>query len=371
MNLSNADRKKLQATLAELGRSVEDLLFTGLTTASEATRQTLGVAFQEASRLRLLRLGSTLRVANEELGRFTRNDPDFSRARFSFFLNRAWLLGQGLARALDTNDAAAFDKLLWTPANVPVPKLEVVTVGVAKKVVRNAFVSFDFRLRVTAGSGEITNGRRLTWSSIFPLKTDAQIPAEAFLHLPHKQKFTAFDFLAGKAMTLEKVAVAFDEHGQGRLSFGETSTVQQGAEYADWQRFQSWDAAATLERIEKHQPGPFDLDIELQEEVVLDDWHIEAPEKGESEPQFQADITYKEIPMSVPIAPAPEGTALKKNLAELAKKKKRPPLFGLLHFEKCRWILQPLALFTDEGPEHLMLSKDKIDRATLLKALTF
>src|SRR5438128_9404241 len=107
MNLPPAERKKLASLLDELGRAVEDLLLTGLTTASEATRQTLGVAFQEASRLRLLRLGSTLRGANDELGRFTRNEPEFSRKRLGFFLNRAWLLGKGIGRALKDDDDAA------------------------------------------------------------------------------------------------------------------------------------------------------------------------------------------------------------------------------------------------------------------------
>src|ERR1044072_1815370 len=100
MKLGAADQKKLLALLDELARAVEELFRTGLTTASQATRQTLPVSFQEASRLRLLRLGGTLRAANDELGRFTRNDPDFSRKRLCFFLNRAWLLSHGLARAL-------------------------------------------------------------------------------------------------------------------------------------------------------------------------------------------------------------------------------------------------------------------------------
>src|SRR2546429_4414470 len=115
MNLPSAGRAKLESLLHQLGKAVEELLLTGLTTASDTTRQTLNVAFQEASRLKLLRLGSTLRVANEELGRFTRNDADFSPTRFSFFLNRAWMLAKGLARALKAGDDAGFDQLNWTP----------------------------------------------------------------------------------------------------------------------------------------------------------------------------------------------------------------------------------------------------------------
>ena len=147
MNLAEADRKKLLPLFGELGGAVEDMLLSGLTTASEATRQMLNVAFQEAARLRLLRLGSTLRVANEELGRFTRNDPDFSRKRLALFLNRTWLLSHGLARALREKDDAQLTLLLRAPANTGVDRLEVVTLGVVKKVIRGVVVTFEFRLR--------------------------------------------------------------------------------------------------------------------------------------------------------------------------------------------------------------------------------
>src|ERR1700735_460290 len=98
------ERPKLAALLAQLGAAVEELLLTGLPTASDATRQTLAAAMQEAARFRLLRLGSTLRTATEELGRFTTHDPSFSRRRLTFFLSRAWLLSRGLAHALQTAD---------------------------------------------------------------------------------------------------------------------------------------------------------------------------------------------------------------------------------------------------------------------------
>src|SRR5947208_1393387 len=126
MKLAEADRRKLPGLLEELARSVEELLLSGLTTASEATRQALHVSFQEASRMRLLRLGSTLRVAGEELGRFTRKEPEFSRKRLSFFLTRAWLLCRGLLRALRERDEPEFERLLWVPPNEPVERVEVV-----------------------------------------------------------------------------------------------------------------------------------------------------------------------------------------------------------------------------------------------------
>jgi len=51
MSLTPSDRRKLETMLAELITVIEDFLRTGLTTASETTRQTLNVTFQEASRL--------------------------------------------------------------------------------------------------------------------------------------------------------------------------------------------------------------------------------------------------------------------------------------------------------------------------------
>lgn len=79
------EREQLCALLAELGQAVEALLGSGLTAASDATRQTLDVSFRAASQMRLLRLGSTLRVATEELDRYMRQDETFSRKRSIFF----------------------------------------------------------------------------------------------------------------------------------------------------------------------------------------------------------------------------------------------------------------------------------------------
>jgi hypothetical protein len=70
-------------------------------------------------------------------------------------------------------------------------------------------------------------------------------------------------------------------------------------------------------------------------------------------------------------SPGPEGKALRRALDGLRKKKRRPPLFGLMHYDKCRLVLQPLSLFEEAGPTHLMLSEEKVDRAAILKTLKF
>src|SRR5438132_6634300 len=330
MNLPPAERKKLASLLDELGRAVEDLVLSGLTTASEATRRTLGVAFQEASRLRLLRLGSTLRAASDELGRFTRNEPDFSRKRLCFFLNRAWLLSHGLARALATGDDSEFDRLLWTPASEPIERLEVATLGVAKKVVAGAFYAFDFRLRTTQTSGKIPAGCRLVWSCIFPTRPGVDVPAEGFLHLPQKQKFTASLFLEGKNVILEKIAVALDDFGGGRVSLGDQSTVTAGEPFSDWPRFQTWDAAAACKRIGGHKPSPFDLEVEMQEEIILNDWQMDEPVERDGQRVYCARSGPSHF--DAVVSPGIEGQALAKALDEVRKKKGPPPLFGLLHY---------------------------------------
>lgn len=384
MKLAQSDEKKLLPLLEQLARGVEDLLLTGLTTASEATRQTMLVAFQEASRLRLLRLGSTLRVAADELGRFTRNEPGFSRQRLLFFLNRAWLLSHGLARAMREKNEREMDRLLWTPASQPVSRIEVVTMGVAKRITAT-FGAFDFRLRVVKGeapspptplprAGEGSNvsiGQKLAWSCVFPTKPGVDIPAEGFLHLPQKQKFTASVFLEGKTLVIEKAAVTLDNFGGGRLALEEQSTVTAGHDFSDWEPFLTWDPVQALKRVQEHEPGPFDLDVELQEEVVLRDWEIGEPAQRGEENQTVYAIAQGLAVFDAPVGGGPVGEALRKALEGLRKKKKPPLLFGLLHYERCRLVLQPLTAFEKAGPEYLTISAEKVDRKALLKALKF
>ncbi|MCU0875265.1 MAG: hypothetical protein MUE50_23285 [Pirellulaceae bacterium] len=370
-----ADKPKLLQLLEQLAGAVEELLLAGLTTACETTRQTLAVALQEASRRQLLRLASTLRIANEELGRFTRNEADFSRQRLMFFLNRAWLLARGLRRALHDEDQALYDRLLWTPASVPVERLEVVTLGVGKKVAARAFVAFEFRLRTMAASavpgGELPAGHRLAWSCIFPVKPGVDIPPEGFLHLPQKQKFNASVFLERKSLVLERVAVALDEFGGGRISLGDESRVSAGAEFTAWDRFLEWSPAVSIQRIARHEVSPFDLEVEVQEEVVLRDWEIGAGSVREESGQTVFPITCGPVQFDAVVSPGSEGEALAAALSDLRKLKVRPPLFGLMHYELCRLVLQPLALIETKGPKYLTISDKNIDRKQLLKALKF
>jgi hypothetical protein len=365
------DRPKLRTVLDQLAGAVEALLLGGLTTATDATRQTVNVAMQEAARFKLLRLGSALRVAAEELGRFTKHDPAFSRRRLTFFLNRAWLLARGLSHALQTADESEYDRLNWSPPTVPVESVEVVCLGAVKRVAGGAFVAFDFRLRALADGGPVPAGRRLTWSAVFPLKPGMDIPAEGFLHLPQKQKFAPYLFLEQKAITIRNAAVSADESA-GRIILNEQSTVILGEPFTDWARFLDWSPAPALERIRRHKPGPLDVDTELQEEGVLRDYQIGSPEDGDEPGQSVYSVTAGPITLHAVVGPAAEGKALRKGLEDLRKlKKTRPPLYGLMHYERCRLVLQPLTSFTNDGPDYLPISKENVNKAALLKAMSF
>lgn len=363
-------RPKLATVLAQLGAAVEELLLSGLTTASDATKQTIHAVMQEAARFRLLRLGSTLRTAVEELGRFTAQDAAFSRRRLTFFLSRAWLLSRGLAHALQASDEKEYDRLTWSPPSLPVPKVEVVCVGVVKKVATGAFVAFEFRLRAVGDAPPVKAGQRLAWSVVFPLKPGVDIPPEGYLHLPQKQKFTPYILLERKTINIERANLVVDENG-GRLSLTDASTVVLGVSFTEWNRFLEWSPEAAVERIRKHVPGPLDLDTELQEEVVLRDYEIGKPEAGESPGQQVFPITAGGLMFSANAGSEAEGKTLTKCLDDLRKlKKNRPPLFGLMHYERCRLVFQPLTAFRPE-PDYLPISKENVNKAALLKAMSF
>jgi hypothetical protein len=365
-----ADRPKHAGVLAQLGAAVEELLLSGLTTASDATRQTLAAAMQEAARFRLLRLGSTLRTATEELARFTAHDAAFSRKRLTFFLGRAWLLSRGLAHALQTADAKEYARLTWAPPTQPLPKVEVVCVGVSKKVAAGAFAAFEFRLRAVTEAPPVSAGQRLSWSVVFPLKPGLKVPAEGFLHLPQKQKFVPFLLLERKVVAIERANLVV-EGGGGRLSLTDQSTVVAGGDFAAWDQFLSWSPAEAVERIRKHVPGPLDLDTELQEEIVLRDYAVGAAGEGETPGHSVYPITAGNLALSALVGPEAESKTLRAGLDDLRKRKKlRPPLYGLLHYERCRLAFQPLTTFQPE-PDYLTISKENVNKAALLKALSF
>jgi len=374
MNLSSSDRAILTTQLGQLAKAVEELLSAGLTTAGQSTRETLDVTFREASRLKLLRVASTLRAANEEIGRFINKQPEFSSRRLGFFLNRAWLLARGLLRALANNDDAEWDRLLWMPKQTAVASIRVVTIGVSKKVAKGSFCAFEFRLRRIdshPSASPETAATKLVWSCIFPMKPDVEIPAEAFLQLPQKQKFKAAAFLDGTEITLTNVLISTDDWGNGRVTLTDNSTVTTGSPFRHWQQFSDWSPAPLLQRIQQHETSPFDLEIELQDEIILKDWSVAARLPDAREGQIVFPVTSGPLQFDAVVSSGADGEALSKRLTDLNTTTKPDPLFGLLHFDRCRLVLQPLSLLTDKGPELITISSDKVDKAALLKTLKF
>jgi len=370
MSLAAAEKPKLAHLLNELAAAVEQVLLSGLATASEATLKTLGVSLQEATRLRLLRFGATLRHTQDEIGRHLRKDGDFSPRRLAFFLNRTWLLAQAMLRALRKNDDAELDQLNWTPPTQPVEKLRVVSLGVSKKVTP-AVVLFEFRLRAVEASGPVPAGQRLVWNALFSQKPGTEVPAEAFLLLLQKQKFKTEVFTSGRVIDLAKVNVARADFGAWRLTLTDASTVQAGDACTDWSPYSAWGPEPLLERLAGHEPGPFDLEVDLQDEAVLTGWDLGAPEDRKADGKRVYPLTWRGLTLDAEVGTTPDAKALRTALDNLRKRKRRPPLFGLLHFDRCRAVFQPLSLLTEAGPEFLTLSGEKIDQKALLQLVKF
>jgi hypothetical protein len=363
-----AERDQTLRLLASLQQATEDLLLMGLAAASDATREALSTSFQAASRMKLLRLGVTLRVTTEEIGRFAKNDPMFSRRRFAFFVSRAWMLCRGMRQALEANDESQWVRLLGQPASREVAAMDVVCLGVGKRVVPGAFAAFEFRLR--AISGDLSGSGRplpLIWSGVFPLKAGAEVPPEAFLHLPQPQGFKPSVFLPGSVVRVTRALVS----DEGRMTLGKESKVETTREAFDgWEPLLTWDARAALDRVRHHRPGPFDLEVELQEEVVLRDVRVGPPQPHEREHQLRYPLETSLGPFQVIVGSGPDEAPLRERL-EGWKDVQSGPIFGLMHYEMCRFILQPLTRFGGEAPELSQLAENTFDAATLVKALKF
>jgi hypothetical protein len=365
-----AERKQLLSLLNELSTGVEELLLAGLTTASKSTVERIDVSFKEASRMKLLRLGSTLRIANEEIGRFTTGAANFSSRRLAFFLGRAWLLATSMRRAIESNDTAALDSLMSTPPTQPVATLKVVTIGVSKRVVPGAFASFDFRLRAIEDSKPIAAGESIIWSCVFPMRKDLDLPTEAFLHLPQKQKFKPSMLLEKKVVEITKCAISRQPTSATRLMLSDASEMKSGDPFADWKSLWQWDPRFAAERLENHHPTPLDLEIELQEEVFIDQW--EPGERRSSEEGYDLlPITTGTMQLEARLDRGPSGTPLNGIMTRIAEKKRKPPLYGIVHYESCKMIFQPLTALSENGPEYLTVSPDKISQAELVKAMKF
>jgi len=375
------DRAGLLPMLAELASTVESLIATGLSTASAATRQKLDVSFKEASRRKLPRLGAMLRYVNEELGRFVADASAFSAKRYAFFLHRSWMLARGLHEAIRKDDAPSIARLLMTREPEMVRRFEAIVLGVGKRVQADGGCSFEFRMRSVGG--DLPAGTPIVWSCVFPPKQG--VPAEAYLHLPQPQKFAPKLLLDRAVYAISECAISRGEPGGGvRLMLGPKSTVAAKGRCADWEPHLATDWAAIRARAAAHRVSPLELDVELQEAVVLRDWQVGAPEQRDDDKlayPIAADgrqlvvlasrgPSDAELIAALDAARKPaKGKAKGKQPAAAATA--RGPLFGLMHYERCQLVLQPLAIFGDDGPAYITISQDKISVSTLVSSLDF
>lgn|GEM_PF-699370 len=375
MSLGAKDRRQLLDTLADVTRSVCALLSAGLTVASEATLAQLDVAFRESSRFKLLRLSSTLRLVSTEIRRYVADDPNFSAKRLAFFIGRVWLLAAGLTRAVEERNEVLFGQLNLSRPPMPVKRLTCRTVGVVKKVVPGVFCSFEFRLRAL-GPAEpaevgIAAGDSIIWSFVFPLK-GKEIPAEGFLHLAQPQKFKPVLLVDGPVQ-IENAAVS-REPAAFRLQVGPPSKVAAIKDNTPWTDLVTWNVDASRRRLQAYEPSPVDLEIELQDEVLLTDWEMGEPNDAAFDDRLVYPIVSKGRTYSAIASKAKDGEALRERLAQLAERKRdKPALFGLMHYEAARLVFQPLSALSvkKDDVELVALSNDKIDPKTLLGALNF
>jgi hypothetical protein len=386
---TGADAERLQGLLDELAAEVERLLRGGMTTATAATRDKLDVTFREASRQGLLRLAGTLSLVSREIGRYVAQDPQFSARRLSFFIGRTWLLARGMVRALRAGDASTFERLAMDRRSEKVSELRAVTLGVIKKVVPGSFCAFEFRMR-RLEAGKL--GAPLSFTEMFPMKAGSpgapgrDVPPEAYLVLERPQKYKPRILLDGGAVCFRDVMLLGSEAGPFRVTLGKDSRVEASEPWSGWSSLPAWNVPGALARVRAHEVDPLELPNELHEEVVLDEWRIGEPTTQEQRHTYP--VQARGLVLDGVVADGLEGQALQGNLERMrkgqaplglgpggdgggskGKSSASRRLFGVLHYETCRFVLQPLALLTASGPIHLMTSADGIDHKALLRNL--
>jgi hypothetical protein len=364
--------RRLLGVLRELSGAIEDLTASGLSAATKVTRSKIQVSANEAAKHKLQRLSPALRYVAEEVDRFVGERTDFSATRLFFFLGRSWLLTKGMERAVLDDDAERLSELRWQRATQPTPvrELTAVTLGVHKRVVSGVSAAFDFKLRVLSADVPNLEGASLAWAFVHPYdrSVSANFSADALLHVSQPQGFRPRDFLADKAIVFSEVMVTKDARA-GRVHLTPKSKVSSGTTHRGWATVPSWDLGRTRARLAAYSPGPLDLEIELEEEVVLDEWEIGAATAGLRPDQVGYPVRFRGLDALAIASTESEGQALRASLENLRKKKHRAPLFALAHFEDGQIILRPLSLLEDDGAEHLMISDDKVNLAELTRAV--
>lgn len=416
---TGTDAERLRRLLDDLGDTVEQLLMGGMTTASQATRQKLDVAFREASRRQLSRLAVSLRVVMQEVGHYLAKDSKFSPRRLSMFCNRVWVLARGMATSMTSGNAELFAHLALDRRAETVDAIDAVTLGVMKKVLPGV-CAFDFHMRVL-DDGVL--GRPAVYSLVFPLKKGSKIPPEALLELAQPQKWKPRILLDGTVITFHHPTLV---HGTSGLRIqtprdNPKSKAEAGRRFDDWEQLPGWDPALALRHVRGHEIDPIEIPNELQELAVFDDWQLSAARRDDARPRHVYPVHAAGLELDGIASSEAEGATLRDNLERIlagelpvghgpgapkpkpktkpkptsrkrSTKKKTargktgessPPkaspardpragrLFGIVHYETCRFVMHPLSLITKRGPIHLMVASQGVDKKALLKSLKF
>ena len=126
-------------------------------------------------------------------------------------------------------------------------------------------------------------------------------------------------------------------------------------------------AKKAAEPAVKPATGPANSDVLREPAEVRYADQLEALRQNDPEPP---PAPWRLSPRSV-LAYVVGGKPLRQALDARRGKGGQPPLFGLLHYERCRLALQPLSVLGPAGPEHLTLSAEKVSVAGLLKMIKF
>jgi len=369
--LSKEQGKALKVVLNQVSRLIEQLIETGMSTASRHTAEQFGQAFKQLSSMRLIRLGSNVRFINQEVERYLSQDESFSPRRLTFFINRSWLMCQGLLDAIDRSDEALWKTLSFNSATETLDQLNVVALGVSKKLVPGVFAAFEFRLRTVDPNHDLAS-KSLVFSLVFPLRPEQTIHPEAFMEFDQKQKYRPKIFLT-HAIQLSSVALSYETENRVRVSLQPDSKVEglyPIEKLSDLEQLAQWDSELGGQQLANYQPTPFDLEIDLQTEILLKDWTMGDIRHDAGFPdKYVIDMSAAGVDYIALVSTSEEGSALLHALKELAKLLSRPPLFALMHYELAKRVLQPLSILKNNKPEHLMLGQDKTDYQTLLKQL--
>ena len=362
-------QKQLLIALKQVCKEIEVLIETGMPTASDSTIKKFDQAFKQLSSMGLMRLGSNLRLLNQEIQRYVIQDNDFSARRLSFFLNRCWLMCQGLVDALNRQDNALWQSLSFSQETKHFEQLTFITLGVSKKMVSGVFAAFEFRLRIIDTTHELAD-KLCIFSLIFPLKKGQKVHPEAYLEFEQKQGYRPKRLLSD-VFNMDKVVVSYETHQRVRINLlpdAQVTFFQPAIEQENFDALMCCDPVLAKQQLIDYQPSPFDLEIDLQTEVLLLNWQMSDLREDPGFPdRFVIDIGAAGVDYLALISKSEEGEALLLALQGLVNSDLHPPLFALMHYELGQRIIQPLSLVTDKGLTHLMLGQDKTDYKALLK----